>query len=70
MTATLTPIRKSTPGSVARRLRVSNHLSQGELAELVGVPQEQVDLFEHNLPVPLDSRRKILKELWSRKVKK
>ena len=53
MTATLTLSRKSTPGVIARRLRLSNHLSQQELADLVGVPFEQVGFFEQGLPVPL-----------------
>jgi len=70
MTATLTLTRKSTPGSMARRLRISSHLSQRELADLAKVPREHVDLFEHNLPLPLDSKRRILKELWAIKVKK
>ncbi len=70
MTATLTLTRKSTPGATVRRLRVSNHLSRRELADLAGVPQEQVSLFEQGLPLPLDSKRRILKELWSRKIKK
>ncbi|MCK4863419.1 MAG: helix-turn-helix transcriptional regulator [Dehalococcoidales bacterium] len=70
MTATLTLTRKSTPGATARRLRISSHLSQRELADLAGIPYEQVSLFEHNLPLPLDSRRRILKELWARKIKK
>ena len=38
-----------------------------ELAELAGIPVEHVSLFEQDLPVPLDSRRRILRELWSRK---
>jgi transcriptional regulator with XRE-family HTH domain len=55
---------------MARRLRISNHLSQRELADLVGIPLEQISLFEQDLPLPLDSRRRILKELWTRKSKK
>lgn len=70
MTATLTLTRKSTPGSMARRLRIFSHLTQRELADLAKVPREHVDLFEHNLPLPLDSKRRILRELWARKVKK
>jgi len=70
MTATLTLTRKSTPGSTARRLRVGSHLSRQELADLAGVPREHVDLFEHDLPLPLDSKRRILRELWARKIKK
>ena len=70
MTATLTLTRKSTPGSMAKRLRIYCHLSQRELADLAKVPRQHVDLFEHDLPLPLDSRRRILRELWAIKVKK
>lgn len=70
MTATLAPKRKSTHGSMARRLRVYCHLSLRELADLANVPRQHVDLFEHDLPLPLDSRRRILRELWAIKVKK
>ena len=52
-------------GQKARRLRIANLLTQQELSELAGVPLEHVDLLERNLPVPLDSRRRIHKELWS-----
>jgi DNA-binding XRE family transcriptional regulator len=51
-------------------LRISSMLTRKELADLAGVPREQVALFEHDLPLPLDSKRRILKELWARKVKK
>jgi DNA-binding transcriptional regulator YiaG len=70
MTPALTLTKKSTPGSIVHRLRVYLHLSEQELADIAGVPFEQVGLFEHNLPVPLDSKRRILKELWARKSKK
>jgi transcriptional regulator with XRE-family HTH domain len=52
-------------GSMARRVRISLNLTQRELAKLTGVSKESVYLFEHNLPVYLDARRKILKQLWS-----
>jgi DNA-binding transcriptional regulator YiaG len=65
---TLTP--KSTPGFQVKRLRLSSLLSRRELANLAGIPLEQVGLFEQNLPLPLDSKRKILKILWARKSKK
>jgi DNA-binding transcriptional regulator YiaG len=65
---TLTP--KSTPGFQVKRLRLASLLSRRELANLAGIPLEQVDLFEQDLPLPLDSKRKILKILWARKSKK
>ena len=70
MTATLTYEKESSIGLKVRRLRISRLLTQPELAEAAGVSQEEVDLFEHSLPLRLDSKRKILKELWARKTKK
>jgi transcriptional regulator with XRE-family HTH domain len=52
-------------GSMARRMRISLHLTQRELAQMTGVSREAVYLFEHNLPVYLDARRRILKRLWA-----
>ncbi len=62
--------RESSIGFKAKRLRISQRLTQRELANLAGVSLEEVDLFEHNLPIPLDSKRKILKELWAKKAGK
>ncbi len=70
MKATLTSSDKSTHGSEARRLRIGCLLTQQSLAELAGIPREHVDLLEHNYPVPLDSKRRIFKELWAIKTKK
>ena len=39
-------------------------LTQQELADITGVSKEDVKSFEHNLPIKLDSRRKLVKELW------
>ncbi len=57
-------------GQKARRLRIANLLTQQELAETAGVPLEHVELLERNLPVPLDSKRRIHKELWAIKDRK
>ena len=54
-------------GLRARSLRLLAGLTQQELAKGAGITGEEVDLFEHNLPVPLDARRKLLKRLWSRR---
>ena len=51
----------------ARRLRMTLQLTQQELADMCGVSQEEVDLFESNLPVRLDAKRRISKELWAAK---
>jgi transcriptional regulator with XRE-family HTH domain len=70
MKAAPTLIRNPSMGLKVKRLRISSLLTQRELADLAGVPQEQVDLLERNLPLPLDSKRRILRELWAIKVKK
>jgi transcriptional regulator with XRE-family HTH domain len=70
MKATLVSPDKSTFGAEARRLRISCLLTQQNLADLAGIPREHVDLLEHNYPVPLDSKRRIFRELWARKTKK
>jgi transcriptional regulator with XRE-family HTH domain len=67
MTAVLTFPRESMLGFKARKLRISEHITKQELAEMAGVTVESVDLFEHNLPLPLDNKRKILRELWAKK---
>jgi DNA-binding XRE family transcriptional regulator len=61
---------KSTAGAEARRLRIACLLTQQNLADMAGISREQVDLLEHNYPVPLDSRRRIFRELWAIKTKK
>jgi len=40
-------------------------LTQQELAVITGVSQKEVDLFEHNFPVRLEAKHKLLKELWA-----
>ena len=70
MTAVLTFTRESMLGFKARKLRIAQHLTRQELADMAGVSLEAVDLFEHNLPLPLDNKRRILKELWAEKTKK
>jgi len=70
MKTTPTLISSSSMGLKAKRLRISSLLTQSELADLAGVPQEHVDLLERDLPLPLDSKRRILRELWAKKSKK
>lgn len=53
-----------------KRLRLSRLLTQQELADEAGVSKTEVNLFEQGLPLPLDSKRKILKQLWVVKAKK
>lgn len=67
MTGVLTFTRESLLGFKARKLRLAEHITQRELADMAGVSVEAVDLFEHNLPLPLDYKRRILRVLWARK---
>ena len=69
MTAVLTFTRESLLGFKSRKLRISMHISQQELADMAGVSLEAVDLFEHNLPLALDYKRRILRELWAKKAR-
>ena len=67
MTEVLTFGQETSPGFKTRRLRVLLGLTQQELAGMAGVSLDEVCLFEHNLPVRLDAKRKLLKELWARR---
>ena len=70
MTTVVTFARESCIGSWARNLRISLQLMQQDLAEIIGASPEDVDLFEHNLPIPLDIKRKLMRELWARRAHK
>jgi transcriptional regulator with XRE-family HTH domain len=63
VTATL--VQTETLGTRTRKLRLALRITQQELSIRSGVSRETISLFEHNLPVILDSRRRILKELWA-----
>ena len=67
MTAVISAERELSLGFKVRRLRLSQLLTTDELANLAGVSQEEVQLFENDLPVRLDAKRKLLKELWARR---
>lgn len=54
----------------ARKLRLSCLLTQEELAVAADVSKEDVNNLEQGFPLILESKRRILKELWSRKVEK
>ncbi|HEY97108.1 MAG TPA: helix-turn-helix transcriptional regulator [Dehalococcoidia bacterium] len=62
--------RKPSVAAQAKKLRLSCLLTQEELAVAAGVTREEVNRLEHGFPLVLDSKRKILKELWSRKMEK
>jgi DNA-binding XRE family transcriptional regulator len=70
MKSATTVINSSSMGVKVKRLRISFLLTRQELADLASVSQEDVGLLERNLPVPLDSKRRIIKELWAIKAKK
>jgi transcriptional regulator with XRE-family HTH domain len=61
---------KPSLGLEVQRIRLTLPLTQHELAMIAGVSLEEVDLFEHNLPVQVDVKLKILRELWTRQVSK
>jgi transcriptional regulator with XRE-family HTH domain len=69
MSEVITYNRKSLLGCKVRKLRIAQRLSRRQLAEMAGVSSEAVDLFERNLPLPLDYKRRILRELWAVKTK-
>ena len=67
MPGVVTEYQGSLLGLKARKLRLFLHIDKQELADAAGVSLNSVDLFEQNLPIPLDEKRRILKELWSSK---
>jgi transcriptional regulator with XRE-family HTH domain len=63
-----TVVQAETLGTRTRKLRLSLRITQHDLADRTGVSRGAISSFEHNLPVILDARRRILKELWAIKV--
>ena len=57
-------------GLWARNLRIHLELSQKELAKLAKVSPKAVDLLEHNEPLPLEEKRRILAQLYAEKARK
>jgi DNA-binding XRE family transcriptional regulator len=72
MTIILAPpkIQGAKTGSDARKLRIALRINRRELADAAGVAEQTINFFEHNLPVTLDSKRRILKVLWAKKTGK
>ena len=62
--------RDTSVASRARKLRLSCLLTQDELAVAAGVSSEDVNRLEQGLPLVLDHKRRILRELWARKIGK
>ena len=65
MTIIFAPRREPSIVPWAREVRASLRLTQQELADSIGVPKEDVDLFENNLPIPLGIKCKLLKKLYA-----
>lgn len=63
----LFPNHETSRGATARRLRISRLLTQEELARSAAVSLEEVRLFEQDLPVCLEAKRRLLKKLWPAK---
>ena len=61
----VTYLPESSVGPWAKNLRRSLRLTQQELAEFPGVSRREVSYFEHNLPVQVRSRIKLVRELWA-----
>lgn len=66
MAIVLSTDQDSSLGAKAKKLRVCQLLTQQELAQMAGVSEEEVNLFEHNLPMRLEAKHKLLRELWLR----
>ena len=62
--------RETSLGTKAKRLRLNLMLTQHNLAAMAHVSPTEISLFEHNLPVCVDTKRKLLRELWAKKVGK
>ncbi|HSW57072.1 MAG TPA: helix-turn-helix domain-containing protein [Dehalococcoidales bacterium] len=56
---------QNTMGDSVHKVRLALGLSRQQLAVMAGVTIEAVYQYENSLPVSLNSRRKILKELWA-----
>ena len=68
MTKILADDRIASVGSETRRLRMSLHLTQQELACMAGVSLRNIRLLEQGWPVQVGCKIKILRELWLRTV--
>ena len=55
-------------GFWAKNLRNYLDLTQNELARLASASPKSVDLLEKNEPLPLEEKRRILTELYVRKI--
>jgi len=65
MAEVLTFSRESSIGFKVASLRIHLHWTQQELADIAGIAKDDVDFFEHNLPVPLEIKQKLIRALWT-----
>jgi len=56
---------ESSMSTLARSLRISLQLTQQELANMADVSKEDIDLLEHNLPIPQYIKNKLFKKLYA-----
>jgi transcriptional regulator with XRE-family HTH domain len=56
-------------GGMLRNIRRSLQLTRREVAKRFGVTTEEVNLFERDLPVRLETKIKILKQLYPIKLR-
>ena len=54
-------IHHGTVADTIRRLRISENLSQRDLASLAKVHKDDIDKIEHEIPVQVDIKLKILR---------
>ena len=59
-------LKQNTFAEKIRRLRLSEQLTQRDLARLAGVNREDIDRIEHDTPLQLETRLKILKVLYAK----
>ena len=56
-------------GGMLRNIRTSLQLTRREVAKRFGVTTEEVNLFERDLPVRLETKIKILRQLYPIKLR-
>jgi DNA-binding XRE family transcriptional regulator len=61
-------VQRMTFADSMRKLRISKQLTQRDLARLAMVCWEDIDKIEHGIPLPLETKLKILKVLYAKKV--
>ena len=59
-------LKQNTFAEKIRRLRLSEQLTQRDLARLAGVNREDIDRIEHGIPIQLEIKLKILRVLYAK----